>query len=1030
MKPLPQRNPLLIPVVLLAAVLAVRQSASAQEQTAGALRVQVIDKDWQVPLNEASVLLVELEKPAATGEDGGVLFEQIPFGTYSVLINRSGFERKLIRSVAVPPGSVQRLDVPLAAVYTEMDEFVVKDIDLAAGGGDVMLIDLKMNSAAAIDAVSADTIKRAGASDAAAALKLVSGTTIQDGKYAVVRGLPDRYVSSQLNGIRLPSADADKRAVQLDQFPASMIESLHVHKTFMPDQQGDASGGAVDIRLKRIPEKTVLAASAGVAYNDQITGRDMLTSRDGGVSYWGRDGGSLDRPFRVGETHQALSIPSVSAWNRRYSDEQKEERLASWALSDAQTRSFSSDYGSSYKEARPGTRWSVTAGDSVKLAEDVRIGALGTFSYKNDMTGYDSGKLHNRVVRQTPEGLTFGRPNFDSSAAEYTVERGRESVLWGGTAALGFESPWTDLGLTYTRSQATDYTVTRTVDDSLYDRDTGAGTLWRSQSLHDSERSTETLMLQAEHPWFFLPEEMPAFGWERLALLRPVTDWSVSRNTARQYEPDRRLFNDVYNNGYWRGPSGGLYPVERRWRDIEESGWQYALNQKIPFRQWTGDEGYIKAGLFRDAVTRTYEQDTFNYEQGNVGSSFQGGPDDLWSDTFLTGYPVIDGPAGLQRGWHVAPGDTDIDYRGQQEIRAWYVMGDLPLTSFLSIMGGARVEATDISARMRASKGVYDSNFSVLSIQTDQNGSEYVNKLRIASDDELADHTPDLDRRDVLPALGIKLSPADNLNLRLNWSKTIARPTFKELMPVEFKESAASATYFGNPRLKMSDVENYDARIEFMPAQGQIWSASYFYKKLTDPIDMRAYNGYIEGEMFITPVNYPEGRIDGVELEVRQHLGDWVGWAKGLTAGANAAFMESEVTRPKAEYDSVKPFGGRRTRRMAGQPDHLLGLNVMYDIEAWGTSLGLFFTRRGDALVTGDSVNGDRYIPMIFENTVDTLDFNLSQKIYKRWSLGFRVKNILDPDIEQEYRLEKGGEALRSSYKLGREYSLSLSCEW
>ncbi|MFA6631053.1 MAG: hypothetical protein WCU90_02040, partial [Kiritimatiellia bacterium] len=67
MKPLPQRNPLLIPVVLLAAVLAVRQSASAQEQTAGALRVQVIDKDWQVPLTEASVLLVELEKRATTG---------------------------------------------------------------------------------------------------------------------------------------------------------------------------------------------------------------------------------------------------------------------------------------------------------------------------------------------------------------------------------------------------------------------------------------------------------------------------------------------------------------------------------------------------------------------------------------------------------------------------------------------------------------------------------------------------------------------------------------------------------------------------------------------------------------------------------------------------------------------------------------------------------------------------------------------------------------------------------------------------
>ena len=80
----------------------------------------------------------------------------------------------------------------------------------------------------------------------------------QDGKSAVIRGLPDRYVSSQMNGVRLPTADEDKRAVELDQFPAAVIESIQVSKTFTPDQQGDASGGAVDVRLKGIPDEPVL----------------------------------------------------------------------------------------------------------------------------------------------------------------------------------------------------------------------------------------------------------------------------------------------------------------------------------------------------------------------------------------------------------------------------------------------------------------------------------------------------------------------------------------------------------------------------------------------------------------------------------------------------------------------------------------------------------------------------------------------------------------------------------------------------
>lgn len=1007
-------------------------SVWGQALDAGALRVQVSDPDWDVPLAEASVTLVELERRAVTGPDGGVLFEQVPPGTYTVMVSRPGFERRLARNVAVAPGAVQRMDVPLAAVYTEMDEFVVKDFDISAGS-DTALIELKMTSAAAIDAVSADTIKRAGASDAASALKLVAGATVQDGKYAVVRGLPDRYVSSQLNGIRLPSADADKRAVQLDQFPASMIESIQVSKTFMPDQQGDASGGAVDIRLKRVPESTVLAASVGVAYNDQITGKKMLTSRGGGVSYWGVDDGGLDRPFRVGDVLTSLQA------NTPAGNKPTQVKIDNWTARDAQTRAFSSDYGSSYKTAEPGTRWSATAGDSYLLAEDVRIGALGTFSYKNDMSGYSDGTYNNLAAYNDKPELYFDRVGSHdrlSKPSAYQVERGKESVLWGGTATVGFESPWSNIGLTYTRSQAADYTVSRSVDRSIYET---YNKIWRSQSLYYSERTTETTMLQAEHPWFFLPDEMPLFGSRRFVFLPPVTDWSVSRNMAAQAEPDRRLFADLYDGVQWRdwGLGAGTSVLERRWRDIEETGSQYALNQKFPFLQWTETEGYLKAGAFLDKVERTYEQDTFIYlapsGTSSVGGSYAGGEDDMWSDHFITGFPFIPDTTGvnrdLRRGWIVAQGIGDIDYRGTQEIGAWYLMGDLPLASFVSLLGGARVETTEMTATMRSSSGRYGQGFMAMNRLVKQPNSIYVDRLTIDSAAELEQYNPALKQRDVLPALGVKFTPIENLNLRLNWSETVARPTFKELMPVEFKESVASPVYFGNPKLKMAKVENYDARLEWMPSQGQIWSASYFYKKITDPIDMLSVYDNVNIAYF-TPDNYPEGHISGVEFEARQHIGEWAGWARGLTAGANLALMESEVTRPEYEYQLVKAFGGKRTRRMVGQPEHLLGLNLTYDIESWGSAFGLFYTRRGDALVAGDSVNGDSYYAMIFENPVDTLDFSFSQKIYRRWTLGFRVKNMLNPDIEMEYRTEGGLSASRSSYKLGREYSMSLSCEW
>src|SRR4029077_7702001 len=102
------------------------------------------------------------------------------------------------------------------------------------------------------------------------ALPLVAGASIQDGKFAVIRGLAGPYVNSQMNRVRLPTADADKRAVELDQFPAAVIQSIQVSKTFTPDQQGDASGGAVDVRLRGIPEETTLQFKAQYSLNSQV----------------------------------------------------------------------------------------------------------------------------------------------------------------------------------------------------------------------------------------------------------------------------------------------------------------------------------------------------------------------------------------------------------------------------------------------------------------------------------------------------------------------------------------------------------------------------------------------------------------------------------------------------------------------------------------------------------------------------------------------------------------------------------------
>ena len=73
-----------------------------------------------------------------------------------------------------------------------------------------------------------------GSSNAADAVKNVSGVNIQSGKYVFVRGLSDRYSLATLNGVAIPSLDPNKNSVQMDLIPSNIIDNILVFKTFTP----------------------------------------------------------------------------------------------------------------------------------------------------------------------------------------------------------------------------------------------------------------------------------------------------------------------------------------------------------------------------------------------------------------------------------------------------------------------------------------------------------------------------------------------------------------------------------------------------------------------------------------------------------------------------------------------------------------------------------------------------------------------------------------------------------------------------
>lgn len=594
---------------------------AAIAQQAGSVRGIVYDKDFDAPLAAAQVSIAETGDKITAAEEGNFFFGQLPPGNYTLVFSKSGYTRQVQTNVVVSPGKMTDVEAWLSGEFTEMEEFIAQDLQI--GGAEAELLMLRVESPALMDSIDSEWLSQAGVSDAASALKLIAGATVQDGKFAVIRGLPDRYVSSQMNGVRLPSADPDKRAVQLDQFPTEIIESIQVSKTFTPDQQGDASGGAVNIKLKGIPDETVLKFKTQYAYNTNVTDTNNF------LSYNGTDLGFL------GIDDDRKDIPLDGA--------------------------FSGAVGVSNEQAPKDYKMSFTAGTKHNFTENIKVGGLTNVFYKRDSEFHDDG-VDNKLWLDnndpntilTPEyGNPDGPPNppvpavgEDFKTSLFDMSEGSEEVKWGILTAVGMETENHTLSVLNMHTQVTEDKALLAEDTRGkeyyfpgYDPDNpfhlgnapenqSAAPYLRTESIKYTERTTDTLQISGEH---IIPIQEIGFK-DYFSFLSPEISWTFAKSSSDLEEPDERQFGSIwhapsYNPG---NPTFGIDPsldpgfyapfkpaanillgnLSRTWEDISEESEQYFVDLKIPFKQWSGDTGYFKFGILDDDVDRKFEQDS------------------------------------------------------------------------------------------------------------------------------------------------------------------------------------------------------------------------------------------------------------------------------------------------------------------------------------------------------------------------------------------------------------------------------------
>ena len=127
------------------------------------------------------------------------------------------------------------------------------------------------------DAVSAEQVRKSPDKDAGEVLRRVTGLSVSDGKYVFVRGLGERYSSTEVDGVRIASPEQNRRVVPMDLLPANLLENIVVQKTYTADRPGEFGGGDVQVRTKDFPGGRTWQLAIASGYNENITSEDRST---------------------------------------------------------------------------------------------------------------------------------------------------------------------------------------------------------------------------------------------------------------------------------------------------------------------------------------------------------------------------------------------------------------------------------------------------------------------------------------------------------------------------------------------------------------------------------------------------------------------------------------------------------------------------------------------------------------------------------------------------------------------------------
>lgn len=551
----------------------------------GLVSGQVVNKETGEPVSGVAIIIEGTDVATVTDGAGRYSLGPATAGLYTISFIKSGYIEANVTEYTVAGGEVSVFPFAMPPRPAEMSDEVYELQDFTVTAEEainqtVALLDLRQNSIASINALSAEDFSKFAAGDVAEAVSKISGASLSDGKYVVVRGLNDRYNTVLINGVRLPSPDPDRKAIALDIFPTSLIESILARKTYTTDMPGESSGGSIDLITKSVPEEffAKLSFSVGGQLTSSDTDTFLLDPEQVSLTDWLK--GNDPRGFGVSAQGSILlnNYPNAVGSQTFPLFTPISKDLS--ALSD---RSYSLSFGTSEVV----TDWLTVGGIfGAKVSEKSRSKYKEINSVKFEQGQAVVDKLALRTDRQ---GVLEGEQEYASS---FLVGLGAKLFE---RHELNYNFIYTDT-LTSTATQA---------DYRQYVRDAGSVNNTPVQDgfnnftdveLASEEKSLTVHQFSGEH-------RVDAFDLDNWKF-----SWYFTDARTEQSEPDQRFIKEYYTDldGFSSNPD--FAPVSRFQRDTEQASQMYGFGMEQSFELTSDITLNLAIGYDSENSEREFEQ--------------------------------------------------------------------------------------------------------------------------------------------------------------------------------------------------------------------------------------------------------------------------------------------------------------------------------------------------------------------------------------------------------------------------------------